>query len=49
MKMKMKMKNRSHRCHLNRPSSRHEHKYSNCEKGLSIMMITCVKKNLSNT
>ena len=28
MKVKMKMKNRSHRCDINRPSSRHEHKPS---------------------
>ena len=28
MKMKMEMKNRSHRCDLNRPRSRHGHKYS---------------------
>ena len=26
----MKMKNRSHRYDINRPRSRHEHKYSKC-------------------
>ena len=26
--MKMKMKNRSHRCNMNSPRSRHGHKYS---------------------
>ena len=32
MKMKIKMKNGSHRCDINRPRSRHGHKYSECKK-----------------
>ena len=35
---KMKMKNRSHRCDINRPSSRHGHKYSKYKKYLSMMV-----------
>ena len=31
-KIKMKMKNRSHRYEINRPRSRHEHKYSKYKK-----------------
>ena len=38
MKMKMKMKNISHRYDINRPRSRHGHKYSKYKKCLSIMM-----------
>ena len=32
MKMKMKTKNRSHRYHINRPTSRHGNKYSKYRK-----------------
>ena len=35
MKMKMKMKNRSHRCDINRPRSRHGRKYSKHHKKVS--------------
>ena len=38
MKMKMKIKNRSHRCNMDRPRS----------KGLSIMMLLCIKQHLCN-
>ena len=43
----MKMKNRSHRYDVNRPRSRHEHKYCKC-KGLSMMTLICVKQHLSD-
>ena len=48
MKMSMKMKNRSYRYEINRPRSRHGHRYSKYEKCLSIMMLTCTKQHLSN-
>ena len=39
MKMRMKMKNRSHRYDINRPKSRHGQKYSKYTKYLSIIML----------
>ena len=44
-KMKMNVKNRSHRYDINRPRSRHRHKYSKYKKLHSIL---CVKQHLSN-
>ena len=44
--MKIKMKNRSHRYGINRPRSRHEHKYSEYKKCLSMMMLVCIKQRL---
>ena len=41
----MKMKNRSHRYDINRPRSRHEHKYGKYE-GLNMMMLLCIKQHL---
>ena len=46
--MKIKMKNRSHRYDINRPRSRHGHKYSKYKKCLSMMMLICIKQHLSN-
>ena len=48
MKMKMKKKNRPHRYDINRPRSRHVHKYSKYETCLSMIMIVCIKQHLSN-
>ena len=48
MKMKMKMKNISHRYNINRPWSRHGHKYSKYKKCISMVMLICIKQNLSN-
>ena len=48
IKMKMKMKNRSQRYDINRPRSRHGHKFSNWKKYLSMMMLICIKQLLSN-
>ena len=45
MKMKMKMKNRYD---INRPRSRHGHRYSKCKKLLSKMMLIYIKQHLSN-
>ena len=39
MKLKMTMKNRLHRNDINRPRSRHEHKYNKYKKCLSMMML----------
>ena len=47
-KMKMKMENRSHRYDINRPGPRHGQKYSKCNKCLSIIMLICIKQQLSN-
>ena len=41
MKIKMKMKNRSHRYGTNRTRSSYGHKYSKYKKFLSMMMLTC--------
>ena len=38
-KMKMEMKNRSHRYDINRPRSRHGHKYKKCKTRLTTMML----------
>ena len=46
--MMMKMKNRSYRHDINRPRSRHGHKYNKYKKRLSMMMLLCVKQHLSN-
>ena len=44
----MKKKNRSHRCDMNRPRSRDEHKYSKYKKCLIMMMLICIKQYPSN-
>ena len=48
MKMKMRKKNISHRYDINRPRSRHGHKYSKYNTCLSMIMMTCMKQKLSN-
>ena len=48
MKLKMTMKNRLHRYDLNRPRSRHGHKYNKYKKCLSMMMLLCIKQLLSS-
>ena len=45
----MKMKNRLHRYDINRPRSRHGHKYSKYKKCLSMAIRICIKQHLSNT
>ena len=42
------MKNRSHRFHINRPRSRHRHKYSKYEVCLTMIMLTCIKQHVSD-
>ena len=46
--MKVKMKNRTHRYDINRPRSRHGHKYSKYKKCLIMMKLICNKQHLSN-
>ena len=46
--METKMKNWSHRYDVNRPMSRHGHKYREYRKCLSMMMLVCIKQHLSN-
>ena len=41
------MKNRSNRYDINRPRSRHGHKYSKYKKRFTMMLI-CIKQYLSN-
>ena len=48
MKIKMKIENRSHRNDMNRPRSKHWNKYDKYKKCLTIMMLVCIKQNLSN-
>ena len=47
-KMRLIMKNRSHRCDINRSRPRHGHKYTKYKMCLSIMMVICIKQHLSN-
>ena len=44
--MKMNIKNRSHIYDINRPRSRHGHKYSKYKKYLSMMMLIYIKQHL---
>ena len=43
MKMKMKLKNRSHRYDINRPRSRHGRRYSKYIKCITMMMLIFIK------
>ena len=45
MKLRLKMKNRSQRYDINRPSPRYGHKYTQCKMCLSIMMVLCIKQH----
>ena len=47
MKMKMKMKIDSRKYDINTPRCRHRHKYSKYMKRLSMMMLICIKQQLS--
>ena len=48
MKMKLKMKNGSHRYDINRPRPRYGQKYTKYKICLSKMMVICVKQHFSN-
>ena len=47
MKIKLK-KSRSHRYDINRPETRHGHKYTKYEMCLSIVIAIWIKQQLSN-
>ena len=48
MKMRLKMKNRSHVYSINRYRPRHGQKYTKYKMCLRLMMIICIKQHLSN-
>ena len=48
IRMKMKMKNRSHRHDINRPRLKRRHWNSKYRKCLRIMMLICIKQHISN-
>ena len=48
MKMRLKIKNGSHRFGINRPRPRHWHKFTKNEMCLSFMIVICTKQHLSN-
>ena len=43
-----KNEKQSHRYDINRPKSRHGHRYSKQKKCLSMIMLICIKQHLSN-
>ena len=45
MKIRLKMKNRSHRYDINRPRPRHGQRYTKYKMYLSIMMVICIKQH----
>ena len=48
MKMRLEMKNRSHRWGINRPRSRHGHKHNIYKLCLSMIMVIYIKQYLKN-
>ena len=48
MKVRLKMKNRSHRYDINRPRPGDRHKYTKYKMCLSTMTVICTKQHLSN-
>ena len=42
------MRNRPHRYDINKPRSRHGHKYKKYKKGLIMMMLMRIKQHLRN-
>ena len=48
MKMRLKMKSRSQRYDINRSRPRHGQKYTKYKMRLSIMMVICIKQQISN-
>ena len=47
MKMRLKMKNRSHRWGINRPTPKHGHRYIKYNIHLIIMMVVGIKQDLT--
>ena len=48
MKMRLKIKNRSHRYDINTPRRRQGHEYTKYKMFVSILMDTCIKQHQSN-
>ena len=48
MKMRLQMKNRSHSYDINRPRTILGHSYTRYKMCLNIMVVICIKENLSN-
>ena len=48
VKMRLKMKHRSHKYDINRTRPRHGHKYTKYKMCLSIMLVICIKQHLGN-
>ena len=48
MKMRLRVKNRSHRYDINRLRTRHGHKYTKYKMCLSVVMVICINQHLSN-
>ena len=48
MKVRLKMKNRLYRYDINRPRPRHGYRYAIYKKCLSMMIVICIKRHLSN-
>ena len=48
MKIRLEMKNRSHRYDINRPRQIQGHKYTKYKMFLGIIMVVCIKQRLSN-
>ena len=48
IKIKTKLKNRSHRYDINSHRSRHGHECSKYKKCLTMVMLVCIKQHLSN-
>ena len=47
MKMRLKMKNRSHKYNIDRLGPSHGHKYTKRKICLGIKMVVCIRKHLS--
>ena len=45
--MRLKMKNRSHRYAISRPTPRHRDTYTNYKMYLNMMIAICIKEHLS--
>ena len=48
MKMRLEMRNRSHRYIINVSRPRHGHKYTKYKMCPSVMMVICIKQHISN-
>ena len=47
MKMRLKMKNKSHRYGIHRPKARYRHAYTKYKMYLNMMMVICIREHLS--